>query len=445
MEESEFDEETLEANNPEVKIIGTGESFVVIAMEVSDDKPHVCPLCEARFSEKAQLTRHSVVHSEERPFACTQCSKTYKAKHQLKAHSVVHTGERPFKCPFCEDTFKYQSHLIIHRRLHTGVGESSCPEVARASLQSNCWKHTKRRIPKRGVKVKVLARFACPNCEKRFKYQCDLYYHRRIHSGGVFQCTFKFCKYWTPQRNLLAAHLKTHTGERNHKCDLCDKAFIERTALLKHVRAIHEKLKPFKCEKCDYSASRNAHLTLHVKTVHDGAMPFECGKCDFEAKRADRLKEHVLKEHGNHVANNNKTKGTKETSLNCPSKAPEPDAPSTMPASKSGRATRNNKMSEAHVQVVEEGRNVSDTAGNDFESLGTLSVSAVNTPVPMHDGFRDRDSVPRKQFRRHWDHGIVFREIARNPGTESVKNFTAVMSHGFRHGTGITDSGEVVI
>ncbi|KAH7707844.1 hypothetical protein AAVH_24917 [Aphelenchoides avenae] len=368
MEESEFDEETLEASNPEVKIIGTGESFVVTAMELSDDKPHVCPLCEARFSEKAQLTRHSVVHSEKRPFACIQCSKTYKAKHQLKAHSVVHTGERPFKCPFCEDTFKYQAHLIIHRRLHTGVKESSCPEcrkgfASKQLLEAHKATHSEER------------RFACPNCEKRFKYQCDLYYHRRIHTGGVFQCTFKFCKYWTPQRNLLAAHVKTHTGERNHKCDRCEKAFVERTALLRHIRAVHEKLKPFKCEKCDYRASMKAHLTLHVKTVHDDAMPFECDECDFKAKRADRLKEHVLKEHGNLVAKNRKRKVVAKTTLKMSLK--EPDAPLTTPISQSGRATRNDRRSATHVQVVEDGRNVYDTAGSDFEFLGTLSTSAM--------------------------------------------------------------------
>ncbi|KAH7707846.1 hypothetical protein AAVH_24919 [Aphelenchoides avenae] len=339
-------------------------------MEFSDDKPYVCHLCEDRFPQKQQLANHMHVHSEERPFACTHCPKKYKRKQHLTVHLVVHTGERPFKCPFCEDTFKYQSHMIIHRRLHTGVKESSCPEcrkgfASKQQLEAHKATHSEERP------------FACPYCEKRFKYQCDLYYHRRIHIGGVFQCKFKFCKYWTPQKNLLAAHLKTHTGERNHKCDLCDKAFIERTALLKHIRAIHENLKPFKCEKCDYSAAKKASLMLHVQTVHDGVRRFVCDKCDFRTNQATRLQKHVLKEHADRAAMNEKTDATAETVPKGPLKEPKPDASATTPVSKSARAPRNSRKSAARVRTVEEGRNVPDIAGSDFEFLGTLSTSAV--------------------------------------------------------------------
>lgn len=51
-----------------------------------ETRPFVCEICEARFTSKQFLKRHSSVHSEERKFKCEMCSLTYKYRKGLNRH-----------------------------------------------------------------------------------------------------------------------------------------------------------------------------------------------------------------------------------------------------------------------------------------------------------------------------------------------------------------------
>ena len=50
--------------------------------------------------------------------------------------------------------------------------------------------------------------------------------------------------------------------------------------LKKHIRSVHEGLKPFKCDICISLFASKAKLKSHVASVHYKEKPFKCDFCE---------------------------------------------------------------------------------------------------------------------------------------------------------------------
>ena len=84
--------------------------------------------------------------------------------------------------------------------------------------------------------------------------------------------------------------MKIHSGERPHKCEDCDKAFISRSALTRH-RVKHTGKIGYWCEVCGKGFTRWSSLSTH-KLVHTDERPYQCDECDRAFKYNVSLKEH---------------------------------------------------------------------------------------------------------------------------------------------------------
>ncbi|CAD7006397.1 unnamed protein product [Ceratitis capitata] len=80
-----------------------------------------------------------------------------------------------------------------------------------------------------------------------FVRSSDLKIHKRVHT------------------NLLV-HRRSHMGEKNYKCDYCDKRFMRNIDRKVHHRT-HTGEKPFKCESVDV-AIHHAHMYAHLQREH---------------------------------------------------------------------------------------------------------------------------------------------------------------------------------
>uniref|UniRef100_A0A8D8XN95 Transcriptional repressor CTCF n=1 Tax=Cacopsylla melanoneura TaxID=428564 RepID=A0A8D8XN95_9HEMI len=137
---------------------------------------------------------------------CHLCQKVLRNKYVLKAHMRVH-GDKSHKCDECDMMFGTPQALARHKQC----------------------KHMDIR----------LRPFPCNLCEQRFL-----------------------------NKSHLAAHIKTHTGERDVTCGLCFQSFYSKADLVRHMKGRHLNIRSFTCHLCNKGFFRKSYLKTHLLTIH---------------------------------------------------------------------------------------------------------------------------------------------------------------------------------
>ncbi|XP_017867792.1 PREDICTED: zinc finger protein 502-like [Drosophila arizonae] len=99
--------------------------------------------------------------------------------------------------------------------------------------------------------------------------------------------------------NPIEAQKEQKSGKRKAKkegsmCHICGKIYKEHFQLQSHLRASHDKLRPYLCSKCPKNYARLTHLNDHMRS-HSEQRDFVCNICYMTFRRSQELTRHKLR------------------------------------------------------------------------------------------------------------------------------------------------------
>ena len=94
------------------------------------------------------------------------------------------------------------------------------------------------------------------------------------------------------QRNLLKHIRSVHERIKPFRCEKCASSFAEKKDMLRHIGTVHEGKKLYKCDTCKTNFSQKANLNARIKTLHEKNKPFSCGSCNAKFSFQKKLIKH---------------------------------------------------------------------------------------------------------------------------------------------------------
>lgn len=141
----------------------------------------------------------------------------------------------------------------------------------------------------------------CPFCSFRAVFSVKIYRHLKVHSHlKGFQCSScpsAFEQFIQLRQHIVSTHIDKNGQSRWYSkktCDICSNEFATSKTLSKHIKAVHNRIKPFICNVCGYKSARKSTWEIHLRQ-HTGEKPMTCKFCSFCAADPSVLRKHEMR------------------------------------------------------------------------------------------------------------------------------------------------------
>ncbi|XP_072309304.1 uncharacterized protein [Eucyclogobius newberryi] len=146
--------------------------------------------------------------------------------------------------------------------------------------------------------------FLCAQCNRRFTFKQSLERHKLLHKTGCsFKCTI--CGNLFTSLIDYKAHTSTHKQNGTYSCGKCGKNFAWKSAFVRHLRMSCSKAgkNGFKCPHCELEFDATSSVNAHIQSQHEAKLHVcICGK-GFAYKAALTSHQRVHQKEKTHVCN----------------------------------------------------------------------------------------------------------------------------------------------
>ena len=292
----------------------------------SEFRPHVCHICGKGFMRPYDLKSHmESMHNEGgKSYMCDKCGKSFQTPKAFKIHVFKH--QMFHMCTVCERVFcgrtKLRDHLAVDHQIGVTFDEMFichlCHKKHKSSSSLDDHLHSEHKLRKdhfclhcddksfstkamktlHMIEVHEMNPIADANSEFQIEPSMNIKSADVIDTSKGKSVVCDICnKIMSSMRTLVDHKRQYHTDSSKHyKCDQCDYHTFEQYRMKKH-KAVHDPSLRFACDKCDVTCSSKPNLRRHIRTVHEGIKPVSCSECgkSYEGNRS--LAMHLLREH----------------------------------------------------------------------------------------------------------------------------------------------------
>ena len=265
-----------------------------------------CPSCEMEFSSKADLHQHlAEVHGDPsaRETQCETCGKWFMSKVKLRDHMRTHTGDRPFSCDFCPQSFMSKGTLSAHLKerhpieweqnkdqIYARNREEGNRKLREAHLgrkrNGNKWVKSNGEIPILDEETGMVNEnvFKCDFCDKAFINKVAMVAHCKEEHNE--------------EREDQIWRRRTAAKASSNPCPICGVVLPIQSALNQHLAEIHDDpaAMELQCTMCKKWLGSKQLLDDHIRT-HTGERPYKCDFCPKSFKTSKALGVHRQRMH----------------------------------------------------------------------------------------------------------------------------------------------------
>ncbi|GFS12965.1 zinc finger protein 112 [Elysia marginata] len=245
---------------------------------VQDQSVLGCNVCKAEFSSEDSLRSHLQEHLDQVELV----QKVMEWRQRSAEFFQTDNSEKSFvaeesvSVADSEITSTTGSAITAGSSIFSGVAASTSTEDRWAKPHKKQGSHHHRRHHRKG-EVSI-----CEFCGDHFAFQKDLERHiKEKHPKSKLQCPVCHKSFsWKKRGKFYERHMESHYGVKifKHRCEHCDKTFLEKSKLMAHIAAKHTLEQIYKCGTCGKSYANKSSLVRHER-LHTGARPYKCSIC----------------------------------------------------------------------------------------------------------------------------------------------------------------------
>lgn len=195
-----------------------------------------CLACNANFYTFGPLLHHTNKdHKGTSAILCDACGQHFKDVNLLRLHVKSVHENIGLLCPECGDKFDSRSKLKTHQKNQHDLEKRHKCLVCTLTFASRY-----KRSRHMATEHKNRQEIKCLHCPKTFVFRSMMMTHLRDTHLKVRNHICDVCGWKAFNSNRLKNHMYKHSGEKNFKCDVCDKAFTTKKIMRAHFARMHK-------------------------------------------------------------------------------------------------------------------------------------------------------------------------------------------------------------